>query len=313
MLSETDIHYITGFLLYLTADGEDASVVLGEKVFDNASESNRDVDIVIATSGHHGLIATEVKDESRPLHVGIVEGICQKFEDMPSITDRSIVSASGFSGPAVAKASAHQVRCLRIVRGPLPRFATIDLSHLSASTLSHLEWREGPNVTLLPNLTLSDQQLAEIADSTPVRGSSSSAASTPKTLRALADRVAAAATAEWRGPTQKNGVVSVNLDVELADEPVIDLPSGSLSITDARVTGVVEWVTKTEPLEATCYLETLEGVPLAVTILMKPRTGLLGLAVSASSQVVSRLSHSFRDQKHETDTPTDFEKCFSAE
>jgi len=142
MLSETDIHYVTGFLYILTRR-EDISIVLGEKVFNEASESRREVDIVIATAAEHGLAGIEVKHEGRPLHVGIVEGICQKFADMSSITRRSIVSASGYTVPTLRRpqAAAHGLQCLKIVRGKVPPFATIDLSHVTEILVSYLKWR----------------------------------------------------------------------------------------------------------------------------------------------------------------------------
>ena len=41
--SQTDMHYGAGFFYVLTLR-EDISIVLGEKVFDEASESRQDVD-----------------------------------------------------------------------------------------------------------------------------------------------------------------------------------------------------------------------------------------------------------------------------
>lgn len=38
-----------------------------------------------------------------------MEQLCIKFEDMPNITHRAIVSASGYTAPAIAKAEAHNV------------------------------------------------------------------------------------------------------------------------------------------------------------------------------------------------------------
>src|SRR5256885_9074664 len=111
MLSENDVHWISGFL-YLVARRTDISLVLGEKVFDVASETPRDIDIVIAYSGNVGMVAVEVKDKARPLDVGIIEAVCQKYEDMPSIVTRCIVSASGYTGSARRKAKAHMVECL---------------------------------------------------------------------------------------------------------------------------------------------------------------------------------------------------------
>ena len=60
-----EVHYISGFL-YVVTRTPDKTVVLGEKVFDEASGSERDVDIVVATAIDFGLIGVVVKDESRP-------------------------------------------------------------------------------------------------------------------------------------------------------------------------------------------------------------------------------------------------------
>lgn len=288
MLSETDIHYVTGFLYVLTRR-EDIAIVLGEKVFDDASESRRDVDIVIATVGEHGLAGIEVKDEGRPLHVGLVEGICQKFADMPSITKRGIVSASGYTAPALRKAAAHGVQCLKIVRGKVPPFSTIDLSHVAEIPVSYLEWREGPHVALQPNAHLSEAQRSEICDLTPVIPQSGNEPSDIRTLRELVDRITGNTTSEWPGPEVQQGAVPVSIDVEIADHPIVALASGPLTVTEARVTGVVEWVTSI-PASSACYLTTPEGEPVAGAVLVQLRSGLSGLAVSSSSQEL-RLFH----------------------
>jgi len=282
MLSETDIHYITGFL-YLTANTEDITVTLGEKVLDEASESERDVDIIIATAKESGLIAAEVKDEARPLHVGIVEGLCQKFSDMPSITDRSIVSASGFTEPAVRKASAHDVKCLRFVKGHLPKFKTVDISHLEEFPVSYLEWRSGPEVRLIPEHELSSQQVSELSGDRPVKTEIVDETS-PRTLLELVNRITAAVTFAWAGPNETNGPTPVSIPVDVADAPMVVLPSGPITIRRAEVTGVVEWVNFVVPREDACYLEALDGAVVAGTVLLKIRTGLLGVAVSPESQ-----------------------------
>ena len=284
MLSETDIHYVTGLLCVLTRR-EDISIVLGEKVFDEASESRRDVDIVIATADEHGLAGIEVKDEGRPLHVGLVEGICQKFADMPSITRRSIVSASGYTAPALRKAAAHGVQCLKIVRGKVPPFATIDLSHVMEIPVSYLEWREGPHVALQPNAQLSEAQRSKICELTPIVPQFGNEPSDLRTLRDLLDRITANTTSEWPGPEVQRGNVAVNIDVEITDHPILALASGSVTVTDARVTGVVEWVTSI-PTSSACYLTTPEGDPVAGAVLIQLRSGLGGLAVGSSSQEV---------------------------
>lgn len=247
MLSETDIHYVTGFLYVLTRR-EDISIILGKKVLDEASGSRRDVDIVIATAGEHGLAGIEVKDQRRHLDVIPVEGICQKFADMPSITRRSIVSASGYTAPAIKKAAAHGVQCLRIMRGKVPPFATIDLSHITEMSVACLEWREGPHVVLQPNARLSEAQRSEICELTPVvLQFGKNEPPKIRTFRDLCDRITAKTTSEWPGPEVQRGNVAVSIDVEITDQPIVALASGSVTVTDARVIGVVEWVTSTIP------------------------------------------------------------------
>jgi hypothetical protein len=283
MLSETDVHYISGFLYVMTRT-VNQTVVLGEKVLDEASASHRDVDIVIATADDCGFIGVEVKDESRPLHVGIVEGLCQKFHDMPTIKRRGIVSSSGYTDPALRKALSHEVDCLTFVRGRLPPLATINLSHLSEMTISYLEWREGPYATLLPNLTLSPAQQAELSPDLAVTYVEPIPVNAATTLQQLVDRIVSHSTATWPGPPQQDGPIAVTIDVQITDAPEICLSSGSLVVTDARLTGIVEWETSIVPLTATCYLGRPDGQALAETIIVALRSGLLGLGVSANSQ-----------------------------
>ena len=61
MLSDNDIHHIVG-LLYVSAGEVGNVTMLGEKVFDAASGTKRDVDIVIVKAG-----ATSVVLPARPL------------------------------------------------------------------------------------------------------------------------------------------------------------------------------------------------------------------------------------------------------
>jgi hypothetical protein len=73
----------------------------------------RDVDITITTRDSGGswsvFVGLEVKAHKRPLNSEQVEQLVQKLWDMPSITHRAIVSASGFTKPAIRKAEHHNV------------------------------------------------------------------------------------------------------------------------------------------------------------------------------------------------------------
>lgn len=282
MLSETDIHWIVGFL-YLVSRREDITVVLGEKVYDEASETDRDVDIMIASVANISMVGVEVKDRGRPLDVGIVEGICQKFADMPTITSRSIVSSSGYTAPARRKAERHGVACLRIVRGAIPPFPTIDLSKVQEMRTSYVDWIAGPHVQLLASTNLSEFDCAQILPDTVLSYQSESEAPRVNTLQGLADRVVSGVTSSWEGPSNV-GETTVTLDVEIEDAPIVQIGEHLIEFSKAQVTGVVRVMEEAIPLNQSCYLEDAAGVPFAAVALVELRTGLLGLSVSSSGQ-----------------------------
>src|SRR6266496_3533556 len=104
MLTPTDVHYIVGFLS--TAAGPDnVEIELGDFVYDAATRTRRDVDVTITTRNSDGsreaFVGLEVKAHKRRLNSEHVEQLIQKLRDMPDITARAIVSASGFTKPAL--------------------------------------------------------------------------------------------------------------------------------------------------------------------------------------------------------------------
>jgi len=112
MLTPTDVHYVVGFLS-LAAGPENVEVELGDFVYDRASRTRRDVDVTITTRSADGSCTAfkglEVKAHTRRLGSEHVEQLAQKLTDMPLITSRAIVSASGFTKPAIRKAEYHRV------------------------------------------------------------------------------------------------------------------------------------------------------------------------------------------------------------
>jgi hypothetical protein len=117
-LKPTDIHYLVGCLVQ-SDDGRDIEVELGDMVYDEAAEKERDVDITITRKNELGQLEVfhglEVKDHSKPLGVNHIEQLCAKMTDMPLLTKKSIVSASGFSKAAKLKAQKHGVELLELV------------------------------------------------------------------------------------------------------------------------------------------------------------------------------------------------------
>src|ERR1044071_415674 len=102
MLTAIDIHYIVGLLSRATHP-ENVDVEMGSFVWDEACESNRDVDVTITVRNLDNSIlvfkSIEVKAHSRKLGLETVEQLSQKMKDMPTITPRAIISASGFTKP----------------------------------------------------------------------------------------------------------------------------------------------------------------------------------------------------------------------
>lgn len=112
-LSPMLVQYLVGLCtLRWDTRAVNVKVTLGDMVADEASGTRRDVDVTVTVDTEDGLLAFkgyEVKHWSSALDVSDVEGLIMKFNDMPSVTHRAIVSSSGFSQAAISKAEYHSV------------------------------------------------------------------------------------------------------------------------------------------------------------------------------------------------------------
>ncbi|SMF72311.1 Restriction endonuclease [Azospirillum oryzae] len=112
MLSPMQMQYIVG-LCCLRHDPNAVEVIVGDMVRDAVTETDRDVDVTLRVNEGdkeaYAFKAYEVKKEARPLDVTSVEQLCSKLNDMPEITHRGIISASGFTDPAIKKARHNNV------------------------------------------------------------------------------------------------------------------------------------------------------------------------------------------------------------
>jgi hypothetical protein len=117
MLTPTDIHYVVG-LLSRASHPESVEVEMGNFVWDEASETNRDVDVTITARNPDNSVSVfkgiEVKAHTRKLGSEAVEQLSQKMKDMPTITHRAIISSSGFTKPAIKKAAKHGVELFEL-------------------------------------------------------------------------------------------------------------------------------------------------------------------------------------------------------
>jgi hypothetical protein len=106
------VQYLVG-LCCLRWSADVVEVKLGDLVYDGAAKKARDVDVTVTvdagSEGQFVFMAYEVKREADPLDVVAVEQLVMKLKDMKSVTHRAIVSASGFTDGARAKAKRHRV------------------------------------------------------------------------------------------------------------------------------------------------------------------------------------------------------------
>lgn len=111
------VQYLVG-LCCLRRNPAAVDITLGDMVLDPAAGKQRDVDVTVTLAEGPNVTrafkAHEVKREKNPLDVADVEQLCLKLLDMPSVTHRAIVSASGFTKGAQAKAARHGVELFAI-------------------------------------------------------------------------------------------------------------------------------------------------------------------------------------------------------
>jgi hypothetical protein len=165
MLEWNDIQYLVG-ILTLVAQPETVEVELGSMVFDEAADKPRDIDVTVTFKDLQGNIVglkgIEVKDHSKKLDVEAVEQLCIKFNDMPSITHRAIVSSIGYTDGARKKAQHHGVELLCLVKWT----DRIDISHYTVAkeallTSRFIEtrfyWEGNSHVVFNPDEAVNDE------------------------------------------------------------------------------------------------------------------------------------------------------------
>lgn len=155
MLTPMMVQYLVG-LCCLRHDPEAIEIILGDMVYDNAAEKERDVDVTITFKDGEGnttaFKAAEVKDESKPLDVITIEQLCQKFSDMQQVTHKSIFSTSGYTEAAIAKAKYHSIELYTLkpwkkrIEDDFPDFQGVGtasdfLAHVEACLLYWIDFR----------------------------------------------------------------------------------------------------------------------------------------------------------------------------
>jgi hypothetical protein len=282
VLSANDVHHIVG-LLY-AATGSPAKVItLGEKVWDSGSRTKRDVDVVILIAGSTVMIAAEVKHTQRRLDVALVEGLCLKFIDMPSITDRNIVSSSGFTKPAVTKARKHAVRCLTLRRGPLRRLGNIDISRLTEIEYIAPIWQTTPNLRVFTEPVLPPSSEQRLRPALSIRYPEKTFPTI--SFAVLEDRLLSSAISHV-DLNDDTSAVPVFVGLEIADAPYFTLQRTRYRIKRVEITGSLSRQRGRVPLSDTFTMENDAGQPFAGVAVAEVGDILIALATSSDGNAL---------------------------
>jgi len=250
MLTPTDVHFLVG-LLTLISRPDGIELELGSMVFDAVAEKDRDVDVTVRAVGGDGAVSVfeglEVKDHARPLDVTHVEQLCAKLGDMPTIRDRGIVSASGYTEGAVKKARHYGVTLYSLVEWTAPvEVATVTLIPNFEYVESEYRWVEGPHVHFNPNREMPESLVHQFTPETPVFDKTGTPLAVAPTYKGVADWLASGAVnaAKAQGHPLEMAVGEkkpVTFDIRLEDEPFALVGDERFPLTEARVSGVIEY------------------------------------------------------------------------
>lgn len=289
MLTETDIHYLVG-LLSLASHPDNVEIELGSRVLDTTTDTERDVDVTV-TVKNDGRIAAykglEVKNHSRTLDVTHIEQLACKLNDMPSITEKAIVSASGYARPAIRKAEAHGIGLFELIDWD---FSKQNFEHIHSEFVltvqKSLEWVAGPHVRLNPTEKISntDQQFI-MANPKIYFGNDESKASAPDLnglLANLRSKIQHELYERLQGsPATAQAPSNVNVTLDISDSPYVKAPSGKIIIGQALFTGQVGWMETPKPTHYKVLKRLGDEKPFAGCMVAELGTlGLMGLLVS---------------------------------
>ena len=194
MLSPTDVYYLVGLLTQISSP-ENVDIILGDMVHDNIADKDRNIDITVTYKNANGLISAfngiEVKRHSRPLDVTHIEQLTAKLNDMPDLSHRGIVSASGYTKPARKKAEARGVDLFSLIqwKNTMEGFEHISFPPDFFIKEMTLIWVDRTLLTYNPNENIPDEIRNQITKNTSVGGVTGSEDNSHITIQELTDKV----------------------------------------------------------------------------------------------------------------------------
>jgi hypothetical protein len=289
MLTPVDVHSLVG-LLSVPSGPENVEVVLGE----------RDVGVTITTRDRGGNVTAfhgiEVNDHPRPLDVADVEQLCAKLADMTGLTSHAIVSASGYTKPAIRKARHHAL---------VPwSFEPWDDPSIG---LEHVRWFESIGRPQVAFRRVDRRECRILDDSLLVRLHDGSENASLRTVADWAAHVVASAVnriidgEEFQprlrlftdGHVETFGSVAVAFDQHLLFGP----PERSYAVDGAFVTGAIACRTSATKLDFRILVEEGDDVPFAgCGIALLPKGNLVARSTTNVTKTVNVLNVPLTDR-----------------
>jgi hypothetical protein len=246
LLTPNEIHFLVG-ILTMVSRPDGVEIELGSMVYDEAAEEERDVDVTVRSTNTEGVVSAfegiEVKRHTRPLDVIQVEQLCKKLNDMPDITQRSIVSASGYYDPAIRKARKNDVDLflLKDWSGPL-EISGVTLAEGLTFQERGFRWVGKPHVQFNPHMRLSDETSARIFPNTRITNEYGAPIPSTPDFQSLADSFASRATtlAEEQGQPLDIAIGDVRrfvFNIEVDFDAFIDVDGERIPFEQAQVSG----------------------------------------------------------------------------
>ncbi|MBA7680122.1 hypothetical protein ES703_88430 [subsurface metagenome] len=251
MLSPTDVHYLVG-LLTQVSNPENVDIILGNMVHDNIADKDRDIDITVTYKDANGLISAfngiEVKRHSRPLDVTHVEQLTAKLNDMPDLSHRGIVSASGYTKPARKKAEARGVDLFSLIQwnNTMEGFEHISFPPDFFMKEMTLIWADRPLLTYNPSENIPDEIKNQITKNPSVGGVTGGEDNSHITIQQLSDKLNLSALTVLKDREDLKSLApgaekQVKCLLERIDGIYVDLKDSKLYLKQALLQGKVKW------------------------------------------------------------------------
>lgn len=293
MLTPTDVHVLTG-LLTQASSPENVKVELGSLIYDSAAEKLRDVDVTVAEAVGEikGLKGLEVKKHTEPLDVTHVEQLALKLKDMPALTSRQIVSASGYTSAAIKKAAAHDVQLFRLTDWDEKySFEHARFNEMSSFCSRSLEYVAGPHLYVEleshgEEFAKADPSLIEVTDHQGTRQA------WDVTFREFQNNLIVNTTNELQSRDEVSLLVPnvskrIDISIGLSDEPHLRLGKLITKIKSARLQGIVRWKETPHPVQYKILVNEATDQPVIGCVLAElPNGNLVGITASNADRTI---------------------------